>query len=223
MNREAVALGTPVYSTFEGRLGAVDELLIARPVACAGSSDAAELELRQARPRGAADHAPARTPGPPPAASSCCSRRSRRRSRPTRSPGSYNPRNAPTDPRGRPSRCIATRSPARRRRGCWSRSPTTSRSSCASTTARTATTRSCATARSGGCSIGCLPVLVLARVYQRRWRYASQRDYEAVARAIVAIVLLTAVAIEVVRPVQRYYVHGDAPHAHRDASACPTA
>ncbi|HTU79441.1 MAG TPA: DUF354 domain-containing protein [Solirubrobacteraceae bacterium] len=29
MNREAVALGTPVYSTFRGRLGAVDERLIA--------------------------------------------------------------------------------------------------------------------------------------------------------------------------------------------------
>ena len=29
MNREAVALGIPVYSTFEGRLGAVDERLIA--------------------------------------------------------------------------------------------------------------------------------------------------------------------------------------------------
>ncbi len=29
MNREAVALGTPVYTTFEGRLGAVDEGLIA--------------------------------------------------------------------------------------------------------------------------------------------------------------------------------------------------
>ena len=28
MNREAVALGTPVYTTFEGRLGAVDERLI---------------------------------------------------------------------------------------------------------------------------------------------------------------------------------------------------
>ncbi len=28
MNREAVALGTPVYTTFEGRLGAVDEHLI---------------------------------------------------------------------------------------------------------------------------------------------------------------------------------------------------
>jgi hypothetical protein len=29
MNREAVALGTPVYTTFEGRMGAVDEQLIA--------------------------------------------------------------------------------------------------------------------------------------------------------------------------------------------------
>jgi hypothetical protein len=28
MNREAVALGTPVYTTFEGRLGAVDEELL---------------------------------------------------------------------------------------------------------------------------------------------------------------------------------------------------
>jgi predicted glycosyltransferase len=29
MNREAVALGTPVFTVFEGRLGAVDEHLIA--------------------------------------------------------------------------------------------------------------------------------------------------------------------------------------------------
>jgi predicted glycosyltransferase len=29
MNREAVALGTPVFTVFEGRLGAVDEQLIA--------------------------------------------------------------------------------------------------------------------------------------------------------------------------------------------------
>ena len=28
MNREAVALGTPVWTTFDGRLGAVDELLL---------------------------------------------------------------------------------------------------------------------------------------------------------------------------------------------------
>jgi hypothetical protein len=29
MNREAVALGTPVFTVFEGRLGAVDERLVA--------------------------------------------------------------------------------------------------------------------------------------------------------------------------------------------------
>ncbi len=51
---------------------------------------------------------------------------------------------------------------------------------------------------------GSLPVLVLARVYQRRWRYSGQRDYEAVVRAVAAIVLLTVVAIEVLRPVHWY-------------------
>src|SRR5580704_9929016 len=40
-------------------------------------------------------------------------------------------------------------------------------------------------------AIGCLPVLVFSRVYQRRWRYSGQRDYEAVARAVIALVLLT--------------------------------
>ena len=47
-------------------------------------------------------------------------------------------------------------------------------------------------------------MLVLARVYQRRWRYSGQRDYEAVLRAVLAIVLLTVVAIAVLRPVHRY-------------------
>jgi FlaA1/EpsC-like NDP-sugar epimerase len=56
--------------------------------------------------------------------------------------------------------------------------------------------------------LGSLPVLVLARVYQRRWRYSGQRDYEAVVRAVVAIVLLTAVGVEVLRPVQRVSAHG---------------
>jgi FlaA1/EpsC-like NDP-sugar epimerase len=51
---------------------------------------------------------------------------------------------------------------------------------------------------------GSLPVLVLSRVYMRRWRYAGQRDYEAVVRAVVVIVLLTVVAIEVLRPVYVY-------------------
>src|ERR1039458_8636295 len=51
---------------------------------------------------------------------------------------------------------------------------------------------------------GSLIVLVLARVYQRRWRYAGQRDYEAVLRAVVLIVLLSVVGIEVAPPVHRY-------------------
>ena len=49
---------------------------------------------------------------------------------------------------------------------------------------------------------GSLVVLLLSRVYQRRWRYSGQRDYEAVARAVLAIVLLTVVGVAVVRPVQ---------------------
>jgi FlaA1/EpsC-like NDP-sugar epimerase len=55
---------------------------------------------------------------------------------------------------------------------------------------------------------GSLLVLVCSRVYQRRWRYSGQRDFEAVARAIVVIVLLTVVAVEALRPVQRYSVRG---------------
>ena len=55
---------------------------------------------------------------------------------------------------------------------------------------------------------GSLPVLVFGRVYERRWRYSGQRDYEAVMRAIVAIVLLTVVAVVVFRPVQHRTDHG---------------
>jgi predicted glycosyltransferase len=46
MNREAVALGTPVYTTFEGRLGAVDERLIAEG-RLRRLSTAADLDLRR--------------------------------------------------------------------------------------------------------------------------------------------------------------------------------
>jgi FlaA1/EpsC-like NDP-sugar epimerase len=56
--------------------------------------------------------------------------------------------------------------------------------------------------------VGSLIVLVFSRVYQRRWRYSGQRDFEAVARAVLVIVLLTVVGIEALRPVQRYTVHG---------------
>ncbi len=50
--------------------------------------------------------------------------------------------------------------------------------------------------------LGSVLILLLARVHQRRWRYSGQRDYEAVARAVVAIVLLTVVAVMAIRPVQ---------------------
>ncbi|HSZ70857.1 MAG TPA: DUF354 domain-containing protein [Solirubrobacteraceae bacterium] len=52
MNREAVALGTPVYTTFEGRLGAVDERLIADG-RLRKLSDPAELDLAK-QPAGTA-------------------------------------------------------------------------------------------------------------------------------------------------------------------------
>ena len=53
-------------------------------------------------------------------------------------------------------------------------------------------------------AVGSLPILILCRVYQRRWRYAGQRDYEAVVRAIVLTVLLTFVGVAAARPVYRY-------------------
>jgi hypothetical protein len=46
MNREAVALGTPVYTTFAGRMGGVDEALIADG-RLRVLSDPAELQLRK--------------------------------------------------------------------------------------------------------------------------------------------------------------------------------
>lgn len=49
MNREAVALGTPVYTTFAGRLGAVDEILI-REKRLLPLTDAHALDLRKRDP-----------------------------------------------------------------------------------------------------------------------------------------------------------------------------
>jgi predicted glycosyltransferase len=56
MNREAVALGTPVISSFEGRLGAVDERLIAEG-RLRRLTDPAEVVVGK-RPAGASDPAP---------------------------------------------------------------------------------------------------------------------------------------------------------------------
>jgi uncharacterized protein len=61
MNREAVALGTPVYTTFEGRLGAVDERLIAER-RLRKLTDPAELSFAK-RPPGADGARIRRDPG----------------------------------------------------------------------------------------------------------------------------------------------------------------
>ena len=68
MNREAVALGTPVYTTFSGRMGGVDEALIA------------DGRLQVARRPGGAGAAQARLAGrrPAPARSRAAGRRSPR-------------------------------------------------------------------------------------------------------------------------------------------------
>jgi FlaA1/EpsC-like NDP-sugar epimerase len=65
---------------------------------------------------------------------------------------------------------------------------------------------------------GSLPVLVLTRVYQRRWRFAGPRDYEAVVLAVVLIVLLTVAAVEVFRPVHQY-IESAGPAGHTMAVA----
>ncbi len=62
-------------------------------------------------------------------------------------------------------------------------------------------------------ALGGVVVLVLARVYLRSWSYAGQRDYEAILRGVIAIVLLAVVGVAVVRPVQIPYgpYHGGRP------------
>jgi FlaA1/EpsC-like NDP-sugar epimerase len=54
-------------------------------------------------------------------------------------------------------------------------------------------------------ALGGVVVLVLARVYLRSWSYAGQRDYEAILRGVIAIVLLAVVGVAVARPVQVPY------------------
>ena len=59
MNREAVALGTPVYTIFSGRMGAVDERLIADgPPAAAGRPGRLDLESGRPSPASASPRDP---------------------------------------------------------------------------------------------------------------------------------------------------------------------
>ena len=110
----------------------------------------------------------------------------------------------------RPYPSTVTRCRSSQWTGRWSRSRTTSPSSCASPAGRPTTMRSLREDTIWWVALGPLPILVLSRVYQRRWRYVGQRDYEAVVRAAVLTVLLTFVGIEAARPVYQYH-----PQRHR--------
>ena len=155
MNREAVALGTPAYTTFAGRMGAVDERLIAEGRLHVLSSPE-QLDLAR-REHGSA---PARVRRDPRVLLGAGPERARARrlltspGRPFRALpvglGPYNPVQCADGSVPRPSRSTGTRCRSSQSMGRWSRSRTTSPSSCASTTGPPATTRTCAKTRSGG-------------------------------------------------------------------------
>ena len=190
MNREAVALGTPVCSDVRGAHGrsrrAADRR---RPAAPARASGSARAERAGAARRG---RARARDPR---VTALLCSLSSCRRcapgapERPRLPP--YNPRNAPTDPFGGPPPAPSLGAPAGGGRGAGRARLLPGVPAALQQRAEQGYYALLRNGRSGGCCSGSLPVLVLARVYQRRWRYSGQRDYEAVVRAVVAIVLLT--------------------------------
>ena len=169
-------------------------------------------ERRGARPRAAARARPPRhgCAGTP----ACCSNSRLARSRPSgvaprslpsRSPsGRTIPCDAPTYPFGGPHRSTDTRSRSWLSMECSSGSRTTSPSSCASTAGPPRYYAHLREDTIWWVIALSVVVLVLFRVYQRRYRFAGQRDYETLVRAVIVIVLLTAVAIEVLRPVDRY-------------------
>ena len=128
MNREAVALGTPVFTTFTGRMGGVDEALIAegrlQVLADPAALRAAQARLAGRRPPSARPRRPGRG-------------RARRRRRTSSSlirPAlrSGQKRNGPR----RPPTPSSPSSPPRRSPGCWSPTPSGSPSGSARSTCR---------------------------------------------------------------------------------------
>jgi FlaA1/EpsC-like NDP-sugar epimerase len=57
----------------------------------------------------------------------------------------------------------------------------------------------------GPAVVGALVVFTAFRMYQRRWRYVSQRDYAAILQAVVVATLLIAGYVALVKPVQREF------------------
>ena len=148
MNREAVALGAPVWTTFEGRLGAVDERLIAEG-RLRRLAHAEEITVAK-RAGGTADDRVRRDPGVlanlltgAPGEENC----PRAGSMPGCAGGS-----APRPP----SRFIATASPRWPWTLGWSRSPISSPTSSASTERFPRSIRICSSGRSpSSCSAAC--------------------------------------------------------------------
>jgi FlaA1/EpsC-like NDP-sugar epimerase len=54
-------------------------------------------------------------------------------------------------------------------------------------------------------ALGGVAAMVLSRVYLRSWSYSGQRDYEAILRGVVAVVVLAVVGVAVARPVEIPY------------------
>ena len=123
MNREAVALGTPVFTTFEGRLGAVDEALL-REGRLRKLDDPGQMELER-RPR------------------------ERRVARPPRSARTRQTAALGTQPMKSLHSSVNVRRVGQVGvdAACW-RSPTTWPTSCASTAASRSATRTCSPTRS---------------------------------------------------------------------------
>ena len=161
MNREAVALGTPVFTTFEGRLGAVDEAL-----------------LREGRLRKLEDPEPDRASARRPRTAACASGAIRANSSQCCSPPANH--EIPALLSERPPR-----RPGRRRRGCCSRSPTSSRTCCASTRGSRTATRSCS--RDTIWITVPMQVAIFAAfgLYSKLWRFVDQKDFETILKATV--------------------------------------
>jgi hypothetical protein len=217
MNREAVALGTPVWTTFEGRLGAVDERLIAQgrmrawsapsrssfasapaattPSACATRPGRAR---RAARERGIAagseDRLGSRLDAPPPPEV--------RGGIETRLRGPTIGCNAPTASLGGLSAAspFAAATRGRRRAGRARVLPRVLAALRGRRTCRCSTS-GCWTGRWPWVVLGTVAILALSRVYQRRWRYVSQRDIEHLVRSLVIATVLLVSVVALAHPV----------------------
>jgi FlaA1/EpsC-like NDP-sugar epimerase len=55
---------------------------------------------------------------------------------------------------------------------------------------------------------GTVAILAASRVYQRRWRYAGQRDFQALARSVILATIALVGAVAILRPVQKVSHHG---------------